>query len=1206
MSDRDVSVFISSPQDVADERVLARDVIERLARRYRYFCDLKAVMWEWEPIRAGGPFPDVLPKPSESDIVIVILWSRLGHDLPAESRFIGPDGEPMTGTEWEFLEARRALIETGGQRPDLLVFRKTQNPIITYESDAQLDEFRVQRQKVHRFFSTYFQDEKGSYVTALRDFSDVEEFETILEEGLRTLVETRIEESGTEEPIADLWGENPFRGLASFNVKDSPIFFGRTRARHELRNLLKDRIDQDQPSLLVTGSSGAGKSSLVKAGLIADLKKPGVIGNLAVCRHVAIRPSDAGGRPVRALAEAILNDRLPELSEMCPDVATLEERLRSSDARAVTGIGKALDVAVTVSGHQPPRFGRLVVLIDQFEEIFSLADMGEVLDLIGVLESFLASGQIWLIATLRQDFLHRLEEVPGCRDLFSHGLYFLEPPRLDEISQMIRMPARYAGVRFEQDEESGRTLANELEREAEKDPYALPLLQFVLERLFENRSDDGILRFADYERIGRLGGAIAYRAQQAISHLTEEELSELDSILRSLVTVSSPDAPPTAVWSDRSALEKNSIHTRIVSKLLDERLLVASGNDSGSRIRLVHEALIRNWDRLRHVAAEHRHFLRVRDQLRAQAHQYAVDGYESDLLVGRRLYEAEALLDGYADEFEPEIVDYIRASLALAEEKKKEEEAQAAAELETQRRIAEQQTLLAEASNRARRLARGGLIAVTALLVLAAGAAIWALILESDASDKIAANDQATRVLREIAEYRSNGDYVEILGAVDNSDGLFEGDLLSGFAKAALYFEFGDIYHWLSNRDSFQEEKGVSLSLLGKSREMYGGGLDILESVERMIDAAVVIETLAQSKEESGDKLAAAGDYRDAAEIRERIVELDPFNSECRCKIATDHSKRAELLAKLDEVEAAVEARRDAITVYEEWVRDQPDTESAWLGNLVAAYQLAKLATNEEMEAVAAEARVDLAAVIQRILDTPEAKASRNQKLWNYMAILSNYAGRPNLAVEVARDAKKVGLRSDRIVKEQATALLAQKAFDQFFSLGAAHAKALAEDSEVGAESARRRISELFTPLLDQARKSGVKVTQQHLRSMGLPWTPAIAATSGSRATAPANAGGTTSGTGSGATAATSEPAEELVGAATDEFSQAAIDAAFEQAPDAFEPLTRLQQLKLKRDLLFGAPVAEALRRAYGLKFQNERRRAEAVLCGHAPAACDG
>src|SRR5215468_8480679 len=102
-----IRIFISSPSDVRPERNKAEQIIARLDREFAYCFRVEAVLWEREPLVATHHFQDErnIPRARHADIVVVILWSRLGVLLP-ENRFRGPiSGRPVTGTEWEFEDA---------------------------------------------------------------------------------------------------------------------------------------------------------------------------------------------------------------------------------------------------------------------------------------------------------------------------------------------------------------------------------------------------------------------------------------------------------------------------------------------------------------------------------------------------------------------------------------------------------------------------------------------------------------------------------------------------------------------------------------------------------------------------------------------------------------------------------------------------------------------------------------------------------------------------------------------------------------------------------------------------------------------------------------------------------------------------------------------------------------------------------------------
>ena len=127
-----------------------------------------------------------------------------------------------------------------------------------------------------------------------------------------------------------------------------------------------------------------------------------------------------------------------------------------------------------------------------------------------------------MIAAIRSDFFHRCGEVPGFSAL-KDGLasYELLPPTGPEIAQIIREPAGVAGLRFEESAELGR-LDDVLQEAAAADPGSLPLLEFVLDALYEAGRERRVLTFAHYRALGGLEGAIARRADEVVDLLAPE------------------------------------------------------------------------------------------------------------------------------------------------------------------------------------------------------------------------------------------------------------------------------------------------------------------------------------------------------------------------------------------------------------------------------------------------------------------------------------------------------------------------------------------------------------------------------------------------------------------------------------------------------------------------------------------------------------
>jgi len=150
------------------------------------------------------------------------------------------------------------------------------------------------------------------------------------------------------------------------------------------------------------------------------------------------------------------------------------------------------------------------------EEVFTTgADPTARAALVRLLGLLARSGLIWVIGTIRADFFHRCGEVPGFSAL-KDGLssYELLPPSGPEIAQIIREPARAAGLRFEEHVDLGR-LEDVLQEAAAADPGSLPLLEFVLDALYEAGRERRLLTFAAYRALGGLEGAIARRAERS-------------------------------------------------------------------------------------------------------------------------------------------------------------------------------------------------------------------------------------------------------------------------------------------------------------------------------------------------------------------------------------------------------------------------------------------------------------------------------------------------------------------------------------------------------------------------------------------------------------------------------------------------------------------------------------------------------------------
>ena len=460
---------------------------------------------------------------------------------------------------------------------------------------------------------------------------------------------------------SDLDPAPPYRGLLPFDLGEAALFHGRNRAIAETLERLSRRAQEGSAFLLVYGASGVGKSSLVRAGLIPALLRPGAVPQTDRWLWCAMRPSGAR-TPLAALAAALGGtEALGGLGLAAPEIEEIVARLADADVQALARLQ-----AVTQGGRI-----RLLLLVDQFEELLSDRALAEEarLGFVTALSGLAGSGVAWVVATMRSDFYHRCSEIPGLADLKDGlGSYELLPPTAAEIGQIIREPARRAGLRFEHTVEDGR-LDDLLHHDAVRDRVPLPLLSFTLAGLHAAAGDQRQLAFADYRALGGFEGAIAKRAEDVVRGLPPAVAEALPAVLRALVTLGPGDTVTAraARYAEVAAAPERSA---LIDALVAARLLVLdSGGGEETEVRLAHEALTTHWPRAREQIQADRELMTIGASLDIDLERWERAGRSTDLLLpaGRRLAEAQELLELRRDEVKPAVAAFVGASRALRE-----------------------------------------------------------------------------------------------------------------------------------------------------------------------------------------------------------------------------------------------------------------------------------------------------------------------------------------------------------------------------------------------------------------------------------------------------------------------------------------------------------------------------------------------------------
>lgn len=680
-------IFVSSPGDVGREREIVARILKRVEGRLGDRVRLEGYFWEHEPMLMNrGDFQENIEEPASCDLVVCILWSRLGSRLhPGRHR--REDGTPFSsGTEYEFENALAAARTKG--TPDILVFRRTEPPV----SPLDAEEFRTRSAQwgaLNEFCRRWFTDpEAGSFTAAFHEYPDSAVFEVDFERALRKLVEERLHEGGADagspSPAAprERWlSGSPYRGLAAFDIEHKPIFHGRTRAYDAVLGTLRARAVREQcPFVLIFGASGSGKSSLMRAGVMARLTRPGVIEGVDAWRHAIFRPASTriDEDPATALARCLTAEgALPELLSPQRSVDRLAEALRNAPEKVAGYIESTLELIgerLQREGglHRPP-IQRFALGIDQLEEVFTLEQRfgpGEGEWFFRAISALARGGFVWVTATLRSDFFSRCEAFPELMALKAGaGSFHLTVPNETELDQMIRYPAESAGVGFEDHPTKGRLEARIL-RDAQDQPGTLPLLEYALDVLFRKGAADGVLTHADYDEIGGIEQALSQTADRAFAGLGASGQAALDRVLRGLVTLDETRDVHVRQVARRSELLRIPGAESLVDQFLAERLFIADQDDSGGTIAVAHEALLSVWPLAQDRLRSDLDFFQMRQRLRRSMRQWGDQGRESDYLLpaGRPLTEAIELFELHNSDLSEVEKEYICASRQRAEE----------------------------------------------------------------------------------------------------------------------------------------------------------------------------------------------------------------------------------------------------------------------------------------------------------------------------------------------------------------------------------------------------------------------------------------------------------------------------------------------------------------------------------------------------------
>jgi hypothetical protein len=633
---RTIRIFISSPGDVGEERIIVRRVIERISEDLPGGCVLIPV--DWTDRRARTAFLATLtpqqaierglPAPDKCSIVVVILWSRIGTPLDPNT-YRKPDGSGyLSGTEYEYeIAAARARVCS---HPRVLIFRRTKAPFVALDDPLYEEKGRQWNLLKHFFFR--FEKPDGPWSGSYESYVTPTDFEPLVEALLRKEIKGSqgilAEEPDAEELAAASqppWQGSPFPGLRAFQPMDAPIFFGRER---EIEQLIAQLRGPDARFLAIVGASGSGKSSLVRAGLIPRLMENAIAGS-SDWRWACFTPARASGDPFLALASSLVeaDEGLPALDPAAMAATLLREPSNTS-------------LVSNFALQKAPAAAELLLVVDQLEELFTLVAPELQEPLIEFIDHAVKSPRFRVVTTFRADFYHRCIEFPKLAQLL-RAAFPLTAPDAVTLHTMIRRPAEYAGLEMEGD------LAQRIMEDTGANPGALALMAYLLDELYREtiKSGSRALGFAAYESLGRVQGAIAHRAENIFAQLDREAQEALPLLAAELAQVDDRGA----VSRQRAPLKifaKHSPALRLIDELTRSRLLVQSGSEAQEpMVEVAHEALLHNWDRLDLLIRATLEDRRLLAQMRSAAIQWEQHGKSTEFLwTHERSVEMERML----------------------------------------------------------------------------------------------------------------------------------------------------------------------------------------------------------------------------------------------------------------------------------------------------------------------------------------------------------------------------------------------------------------------------------------------------------------------------------------------------------------------------------------------------------------------------------
>ena len=502
--------------------------------------------------------------------------------------------------------------------------------------------------------------------------NDPQYIETIRKRGYRVIAKIDFPLNEEQKASHTKWqGSSPFVGLSAFTPNEADVFFGRTKQINTLLQRVSAQINYGRAFSLLLGSSGSGKSSLVNAGILPALMSESGFDGFRVETYCQLDFADISkNRLLLDLASTLLDLEIndaPVFTDLSAD--TLSELLQNTPEHVISYFKTAL--SQQQNSHIKPY---LFLFIDRLEvllssPIFSEAQRSHFLTIIELLAT---SNCMIIFSACRNDFYPQVVNQPSLMAGKANGAHFdLLPPTRAELKQMIRLPALAAGLSWQLDPEHQTPLDEVLCNDTANNPDALPMLQYTLQQLYLQRSENDELLVSEYQALGGIEGAIGQKAEQVFTQRPKQQQAQLSLVLSKLITLHVDGETLTsraARWDELI----DPAQTQLAQAMVESRLFVSHLKNDQACFSLAHEALLRHWQRAINWINQHQQSLAIKSRLQIATERWLNEQKHSDFLLaqGKPLHEAQSLLNNPMFSLSATELSLIKASNRRAKRKK--------------------------------------------------------------------------------------------------------------------------------------------------------------------------------------------------------------------------------------------------------------------------------------------------------------------------------------------------------------------------------------------------------------------------------------------------------------------------------------------------------------------------------------------------------